>query len=226
MAKAAPLGTVKRDTLSGSVYASIKQAIVSGDLPPGTRLTEKYLTEQLDVSRSPVREAISRLVHEGYLKGRPYEGYRVNRPTREEIRDTYEVLMCITETAVKLALERADEPQIAELISLVDAADEALARGEAEAYSDDGREFRCRAAAFCQNRQLEKLHEQYANHPALVQPWAVDDLESVRRRASDFSALREAIKNRNGIRAGEVVTANLRKNLQEVLNGLEESPKT
>lgn len=224
MATEIPFGTVERHTLSSSAYASIKQAILSGALPPGTRLTEKYLTERLDVSRSTVREAIARLVHEGYLIGKPYEGYRVNHPTPEDVRDAYEVLIGLTQMVVKLALERADQQQHTDMLSLVDASAEALASGEIRAYSDAAWEFRLRAAEYSQNRHLSKLYEQYANHPASLRPYSIDDLESVRRRAIDFCALREAVKNRDGIRAGEVLADNLRKNLRKVLAELENSP--
>jgi DNA-binding GntR family transcriptional regulator len=217
MQKVTALGVATRATLTSSIFATIKQAIISGGLPPGTRLTEKYLTEQLEVSRGPVREAITRLVHEGYLRGKPYQGYRVNRPTPTDVRDTYEVLISLAKLAFELALQRADDHQIGVLVSLVDMARDRLAIGDAEGYSSSSRELCRRAAEYSQNIQLATLEEQYRDHSARVQPWAIDDLESVRRRAFDFAALREAIQNREGIAAGNIVVENLQNNLQEVL---------
>jgi DNA-binding GntR family transcriptional regulator len=213
----ASLTTVSRCTRSGQVYMSIKQAILAGHLAPGCRLTEKSIMEQLEVSRSTVREATSRLAHEGYLKGKPYEGYRVNLPTLTDVEEIYEILIELSKITTRLALIRADEKEVGELVTLLDLGEEALARGEVEVYSDAGWRLRILMAEYSHNQHLYELYDQMAHHPDLIRPWAIDDVDSVRRRAPDFDILRQAIKDRNGEKAGAILAEHLRMNFQEVI---------
>jgi DNA-binding GntR family transcriptional regulator len=211
------LVAVERGTITSAVVASIRRAIISGELPPGARLTEKQLTERLEVSRTPVREAISRLVHEGYLKGKPYQGYRVNLPTPEDIREAYEVLAGLTEMVAKLAMKHADAQEIAHLISLANEASQALARGDTANYADIGHQFRLDLAAAGHNRLLERLHAQHLDHPSLVVSYAVDDLPAVRQRATDFTAIMAALRQRDGAGVASALQDNLQKMLRDVL---------
>ncbi len=91
------------------VYEKLKEAILDGAIPPGERLSEVELAEQLMVSRTPVREAIRQLAETGLIMLIPRRGAFVILPTTEDARHLYEV-----RTALELlALKRlcADPPQ-------------------------------------------------------------------------------------------------------------------
>lgn len=217
MATESMLKTLRRHTISSSVYTSIKQAIISGELPPGSRVTEKMLEQAFDVSRSPVREAIVRLAQEGYLIGKAYKGYRVNHLTPREVREIYAVIGALEGLAFSLAIEQADDGQLSELLVLVDEMERGLAEGDVNAYGLAALNIRLRAAVFSKNDILANLHDQLFNHPAYIKPWATDDLEAVKRRAPDFPSLRQAILSRDAITAARVMDENLRQSLREVL---------
>ncbi len=72
-------------TLSDEVAERLRDAIRSGSIPPGSRLVEQEVAEQLGVSRVPVREAIQMLVDEGMVRKSPHRGAFVFLPTRNEI---------------------------------------------------------------------------------------------------------------------------------------------
>jgi len=72
---------VRPTTLPDHIYATLKQQILSCALPPGKRLIEKDLCEQLHVSRTPLREALNRLSHEDLVSFQPHAGYRVSEIT-------------------------------------------------------------------------------------------------------------------------------------------------
>ena len=61
-------------TLKLRVYEGIKQLILSGKLRPGQKLAERDLGERLKVSRTPIREALGRLVQDGLVESRPQRG--------------------------------------------------------------------------------------------------------------------------------------------------------
>ncbi len=79
---------VSHSRLSEKAYEAIKEYILTsefGDMLPGSRVDEKLLLTKLNMSRTPVREAVNRLVAEGFLQVVPYKGVFVAKKTKEEI---------------------------------------------------------------------------------------------------------------------------------------------
>jgi GntR family transcriptional regulator, rspAB operon transcriptional repressor len=76
-----------RHRLVDLVYHSLEDAILSGRMRPGERLVEAWIAEQLQVSRTTVREALLKLEHEGYAVSKPRRGTFVTRLAREDALD-------------------------------------------------------------------------------------------------------------------------------------------
>jgi DNA-binding GntR family transcriptional regulator len=92
--------------LSEKAYEAIKEYILTADLrdqPPGSRLDEKRLVDSLKVSRTPVREAINRLVAEGFLDLVPYRGVFIAKKTKKEILSILMVRATLEGMAARLA---------------------------------------------------------------------------------------------------------------------------
>lgn len=87
-----------RGPLVGLTYQILKDAIISGKLPPGAWLTEEPLTRALGISRTPLREAINRLESEGFIKVTPHKGAQVVQFTDQEIKDLFEAREAIEST--------------------------------------------------------------------------------------------------------------------------------
>jgi len=66
---------IEKRSLNGAAADSLRQAIVTGIVAPGARLTEVALARQMDLSRGTVRAALHRLVTEGLVVQRPYAGW-------------------------------------------------------------------------------------------------------------------------------------------------------
>jgi DNA-binding GntR family transcriptional regulator len=212
---------LQRRTLGASVYASLKRAIIGGELLPGSRVTEKMLEQSLGVSRTPVREALARLAHERYLIARAYKGYQVNHPTPQEVSDIHQILIALVELASNLTMQRATGDELSELISLTEAMDRSLAEGDIESYGGASAAIRSRIIEMSRNKTLASLYEQLVNHPGYIRPWAIDDLAAVQRRAPDLAKLRQAIGSRDGDLVGEVLADKLRRSLADVVKDLE-----
>jgi len=88
---ARPLSPAQNLDLRQIVYEKIKEAIIEGIIPPGERLSEVDLAEQLMVSRTPVREAIRQLAQTGLITLVPRKGAYVTLPTIKDVRDLYEL---------------------------------------------------------------------------------------------------------------------------------------
>ncbi len=111
--------TATRPTaLPDHIYAVLKQQILSCALKPGERLIEKNLCAVLEVSRTPLREALNRLNHEELVTLQPNAGYRVAPITLDGYRNLTELRAIVEPQAAALAAERATSADIAELRAL------------------------------------------------------------------------------------------------------------
>jgi DNA-binding GntR family transcriptional regulator len=89
-------------------YVSLREAIVKGDLHPGQRLVESALSDQMGISRIPVREAIKKLEQDGLIEKLEKGGFIVKDPTSEEIEETFGIRACLESYAAALAARHMD----------------------------------------------------------------------------------------------------------------------
>jgi len=104
-------------------YAALKRAITAMDIydhPEGIRLDERGLSEGLGISRTPIREAMTLLEQEGFVRTRPRRGIFVVRKTKREIVEMITIMAALESMAARLAAERASSGDIAELHGLMD----------------------------------------------------------------------------------------------------------
>ena len=80
---------IKDRTLRANVVGQLREAIINGDLAPGTKLVELQLSKLLGVSRGPLREAIRELVDQGLIENIPYTGTYVSSLTVKKIEELY-----------------------------------------------------------------------------------------------------------------------------------------
>lgn len=88
-----------------SVYEAIQKRIFQGELPFGSRISELGLSKELGVSRTPVREAFARLVHEGIAEYIPNAGVYLKKPTRQDIWELYDLRTALETHAVAALTE-------------------------------------------------------------------------------------------------------------------------
>lgn len=90
------------------VYEGLRQAIITGLLPPGTALSEKDGSEMFGVSRQPVREAFIKLVEAGLLQVLPQRGTRVRKISRRQVEQGRFIREAVEAAVVRLAAESID----------------------------------------------------------------------------------------------------------------------
>ena len=132
--------------LRESAYLHIQQKIASGGLGPGGAITELGLANELGISRTPIREALSRLTAEGILEQTPNRGAIVARLTRQDIIELYELREALEVYAVQKAArqspQQADLNKLRELNDAIFALKEDLARsGKSELDEEQMRRF-------------------------------------------------------------------------------------
>ncbi|MBE6938700.1 MAG: GntR family transcriptional regulator [Ruminococcaceae bacterium] len=107
-------------SLTSRVYAALEKGILDGVYPDGSSLTENKLSSELNVSRTPVREALFRLEQEGLVRIVHNKGAVVTGVSLADIRDIYTIRMQIEGLASRWAAERASDQQIKRMHEIVD----------------------------------------------------------------------------------------------------------
>jgi DNA-binding GntR family transcriptional regulator len=106
--------------LSDSVYETLLAAILAGRLAPGNIVSEVALARQLDVSRTPVHDALRQLAKDGLLKQQANHRAVIAQFSREDIYDIFEMRKLLEGEAAWLAATRIDRPTLGHLRSLAD----------------------------------------------------------------------------------------------------------
>ncbi|ODS59218.1 MAG: hypothetical protein ABS36_01830 [Acidobacteria bacterium SCN 69-37] len=202
-----------RSTASQSDRAVIllRELLLDGSCPAGTRLTELGLAPRLGVSRTPVRHALARLAHEGLLEELPRGGYRVRAFTVDEIWSAIELRGILEGSAARLAAERlTDATALAPLRRLLIELDHRLPRSLTDfvAYVQINDRFHREMWTLSGNRMLVATIEQVVRLP-FAAPGALvfGDAEVAEARwtadlaQSQHQAIVEAIERREGARA-------------------------
>ena len=95
VAPAAGAGTPASASQAMKAQLQLREAILSGDLPPSARLTEMAIVERLGMSRTPVRTALARLAEEGLLESSPGGGYSVRTFREQDVADAIELRLSL-----------------------------------------------------------------------------------------------------------------------------------
>ncbi len=101
------MATHRKGKLKEKVYTVMKARILNFELKPGEKFFETEISEDLGVSRTPIREALNRLEHEGLIKSLPNKGYSVSDLTATEIEELFEIREALEVLALRSAAKNA-----------------------------------------------------------------------------------------------------------------------
>jgi DNA-binding GntR family transcriptional regulator len=191
-------------SLADKAYHEIRGLIVSLELAPGAVIDERDLIERLEIGRTPVREALRRLSHEGLVEVYPRRGMFVTGVDVRELARLSEVRAVLEPEAARLAAERATESDRAELSVLLAELD----AGSSELMELDERIHRAvyRAA---HNDLLEATLEQYYVLALRIWSIALDRAHELEEAVEAHRMLLEAIQAGDGDRAADTMRAHV-----------------
>lgn len=153
--------TRSRHVLAGSladqIWRYLRTAIIHGEIPPGTRLVELQLAQEMGTSQGPVREALQRLEQEGLVERRARSATIVTEVPDESIHDLIIVRALIERLAVQRAASKITEAQIDELRDLVQQMRECIQERDRLTLDDLNMEFHSRLCQWSGNPLLLRL---------------------------------------------------------------------
>jgi DNA-binding GntR family transcriptional regulator len=181
-------------------YDALKQAILAADIyaaDADLRLDEKGLAEDLGVSRTPVREALARLEHEGLVRIVPRRGIYIVRKTKAEIVEMITVWAALEGMAARLTAERATDEEIGTLRSLFASFHEGELRSRIDEYSEANLRFHQRIIELSQSDLLVRLTENLLAHVRAIRRRTIGDEDRIDRSIVDHMHIIEAIEARD-----------------------------
>jgi DNA-binding GntR family transcriptional regulator len=150
------------------VHAVLRDAILSGNLRSGSQLSVPELARQLNVSRSPVREAVLQLVSDGLAVEQPRKGVVVTLIEREDLAEIHAIRQVLEALAARCCAERAPEAAIASLSSIIEKQQQAIAVRDADGYFSTNAAFHRAIAEGSGNRRLLAFQALLENQMALA----------------------------------------------------------
>lgn len=145
---------IARSTLPQAAAERLRALIIEGALAPGTRLNERELSEQLGVSRTPLREAFRLLAAEGLVVQLPNRGVQVVALSRDDVRHAFEVMASLEGLAGELAAARVTAADLADLEALQGDLESAHRRRDLPGYYRVNRAIHDRFMAIAANPLL------------------------------------------------------------------------
>ena len=148
-------------SLRDLVLENLRDRIVSGRLAMGQSLSERSISDELEVSKTPVREALAQLREEGLVQIEPQKGAKVFTLTEEEVEQICDFRMTIEFAAFQLALALNPDALASDMAKVVNDMTEAMEAGEVHAYLDLDTAFHRIAFRHCGNEYLSASYERY-----------------------------------------------------------------
>jgi DNA-binding GntR family transcriptional regulator len=181
-------------------YQAIKEAITAANIyahPTEIRLDERQLSQALGVSRTPIREAMTLLEQEGFLRTLPRRGVFIIRKTRREIVEMIQVWAALESMAARLATQRASDAEIARLRAMM--ADFQVARPDEhmDEYSDANIAFHQAIIAMSGCDLIGDITENLFLHVRAIRKVTISQDNRASRSIVDHMRIIEALESRN-----------------------------
>jgi DNA-binding GntR family transcriptional regulator len=199
----------KPDSHSEAAYRVLKEKIVTLELPPASLLNEGQLMAELDLGRTPIREALQRLAFEDLVVILPRRGTIVADLNMSDLQKIFEIRLELESLVVRLAAVRATPQQIVAMDALFAQADEIIHRGDHHQLIRLDHQAHRLLAQAAQNEFLEEILDRLYTH--ILRLWYVS-LHKVSRLSEAIEEHRDiiaALKEGDGERAARIMRTHI-----------------
>jgi len=211
--------------LSDVAYEAIRESILTAeieDLDDGGRVDEKMLAEQLGISRTPVREAVNRLVIEGFLKVVPRQGIYVPKKSKEEIIEILLVRSALEGLAARLAAIHATKKDIVKMKKIFGPFIEADFQNRIRQYSEANIEFHEFVLEKSQCRKLVDIASNLFHQMRMIRIQTAGYPHRTRISLLEHLEIIEAIEKKDA----DLAERSMRQHIEEVIIGVRENVKS
>ena len=203
-----------RPALSAEIGNRMRRMIMEGELKAGEKVPEKVLTERFGVSRTPIREALKILAHEGFVELIQNRGAIVARQTTAELEELFPVIAALEGAAGELAATMAKPEAIAALGALVVDLRKAHDAADRPTYFEINQAIHAGILEAADNPTLAKHHAILAQRVFRARYQANLSPERWLQATEEHEAIQKALQARDGQRLGALMREHLMHKLQ------------
>ena len=216
------LKTIKfeRQRLADAVYDQLVEAIRSGDINENEQLVQEKLAEQLQISRTPVREALLRLEQEGILISSPRGGFALHKMTQQEVRELYQARAAIEGQAVRILATRM-EPALSKRLREIIEREENMSSDLVEDYFNANRTIHRSMVELCNNRYLLEMFDNIWNRVTSYNLFAAIEKLDLTKSLGDHLRLVDAMETGNPTIALEAIIDHINRGFELQIAALE-----
>jgi len=204
--------------LGARVYKILLKSIVSGQVAPGAQLRPDTIARQLEISTTPVREAMHRLESDGLAVKHSYQGWFVREHTKEEIRELYELRVALERFGVELACQRMTDDEIGWLRRHQSTGEVALAAGDMDAYRNYNRDLHAAIIRAARNSYLSGVMGQLQSQSEMLIARTVRIIGRPLRAIKEHQQLIELIAARDAVEAGRLMSQHISSALEDIIS--------
>jgi DNA-binding GntR family transcriptional regulator len=187
-------------SLRDRAYAALKQMITEADIyahPEEIRLDERQLTQALGVSRTPIREAMTLLEQEGFLRTVPRRGIFIVRKTKRQIIEMIEMWAALESMAARLATVNASDADIAGLRRMFDEFNNSTPAEHIDEYSDANIAFHQAIIRLSGSHLMGQTIENLFIHVRAIRRMTISQNDRAARSIVDHMRIIEALERRD-----------------------------
>jgi DNA-binding GntR family transcriptional regulator len=194
------------ESLSQSIARFLEEKIIEGQMEAGTRLVPEEIAESLKVSKSPVREALLNLQKEGLVNNVPRVGFFVADINMEDIDEIYPIRAALISLTIKIIIEREYEPNfIKTLENFLTKMKKCVQQEDLEGYYHLNVQLYNYYSEGCPNCRLNAMNQQLGKQVLRFRRLGMTPSGRIQRSLELNQLLVDAIKDRNGIEATQIV---------------------
>lgn len=220
-----PTVTTRRPgSLADTAYGILKQRIIRCELAPAHRLTEAQLVADIGIGKTPVREALARLVQDGLVRNIPRHGYEISPITLGDVQDHFGLRFIVEPAAVQLAVRHLTPAQLRRLRDL---AAIGYVMGDAESVANflrANREFHTIIASAAGNRRLLDLIEKLLDESERMQHLGMMIWDRSAQAAHEHQAIVTALEEGDAEAARHVAAEQIMATQHQIIDALLTSP--
>jgi DNA-binding GntR family transcriptional regulator len=204
-------------SLKEFAYRKIGEWLIEDKLLPGEALLESDLAARLQISRTPIREALSQLAQEGLVEIIPRRGAFVARITLEDIRELFEIREALEGIAARLAATKAEQPKLEEIEGLFRSAEKQNnQKKRLELFEEAGNRMHEYIIRASDNRRIGRIIDTNRTLLRKEQHISASIPGEIENSIKEHKAILKALKGRDAHLAEEL----MRKHIISTLNGL------
>src|SRR5690554_5012091 len=211
-----------RPILHDTVVDHLRDMIVEGQLPAGSRINERGLCETLGISRTPLRQVVKVLAAEGLIDITPNRGASVAEMSLTDVLEAFELMAGLESPSGELACERISDAELTELQSLHDEMVACRKREDLSGYYNRNRQIHNLIIQATRNQTLRQVYETTNRRLHALRFQSNFDVQKWDRAIAEHETILEALKKRDGTQLSAVLKQHLLHKRDVVITDLKE----